>query len=132
MKALILIALMVFSTALSAHEWGDPDLVNLTRQQEALADAYLLGKLDVYLLVGAGGNTLMFQPYMCFYTALWDEYWNPYVFNIRHYLAHGGYVKKGRFPNPEPFIITLRRMALETIGCGEWNYFQAWHPEYYE
>lgn len=117
-------------TNVYAHEWNDQDLVDLTQQQTDMAEAYLLGKLDLYLLAAYNNpDPTIFEPYMCFYTTIWDEYWEPYVFNIRHYITHGGQWKK-RY-RPAPYIYVLRQMSLETFGCGNWNYFMPWHPEYY-
>ena len=130
---LLLAVFLIFSSGVFAHEYDDPNLIPLTDEQERMADAYLLGKLDVYLLAGYNsGDLTIFEPYMCFYSTIYDEYWEPYVFNIRHFLTHGGYTRKRYRVEPEPYILTLRRMALETFGCGEWNYFMPYHPEYYE
>ena len=116
MKAVLLqllLALLLLPTLAVAHSTTDR-VVRL----DAYEAGVVLGFVHATYTLNALEGPLL--PYVCEYSVVWDEFYQPVEWNVRHYLTH--LTRRERRELNVQYIVW--RGVLQELGCG------GWYPEY--
>lgn len=118
MRALFVTAVFTFSVSVQAHEYDDK-LVRLTVKEQGELTGFVQAMYTINAIKGP------MPPYLCGFELMWDAWYNPVEFEVRHYLTHLSQKERRNLP----FLHYVWKTVLNERGCGDYEDFLApYHP----